>query len=63
MKQDDRVPQYDPIRLALWSQADVCRCMALGKWRWIDGELRCLRCGKPKYPNQPLRPWWATEEW
>jgi len=64
MTRDDRTPQFDPIRLALWSQADVCRCMAKGKWKWIDGRLTCLRCGKPKYPEpeQERKPWWAVEE-
>lgn len=62
MRQDDRAPQFDPIRLALWSQADVCRCLARGKWRWIDGWLMCVRCRKPKYPDQPSRPWWAYDE-
>jgi len=61
-KQDDRAPQHDPIRLALWGQADVCRCMARGKWKWIDGVLRCVRCGKPKYPDPAAgKPWWAVE--
>ncbi|GAB6935700.1 hypothetical protein JCM14720_16210 [Calditerricola yamamurae] len=48
-KQDDRTPQFNPIRLVLWSQTDVCQCLGRGTWRWNDGRLTCLWCGKPKY--------------